>query len=281
MSLPLDVWQLIINFNDSLVDVRSIELVCKAFRHLSTKRTSLTFYEQPWTLLTRFTNLRMIKGLISGCCEAIFQSKLVEFMISADIDIKYRDENEKEEDELPYINTNKQIVEWLVKYPKQKVKVYSNVVGMSERSLLYVWTPLSLTVGMSASSFMADLVNIYRSKHQGKVVLRLVKGFASISSVNAKLIKELAVQRLLVGPGFDYKDLFNHTYAKYNLNMEGITVLQHDDAPHGIVVSCPIHVERWDPSELLQYKMTKKGMECFQEMYYSETYILNKMGVGI
>lgn len=273
-TLPLDVWQLIVSLNDSLEDVRAIELTCKFFRQLSLNRTSLTFYEQPWKLLARFTNLRIAKGLISRCCEAVFDSKLTEFMISTDVDVVYRNIVDDKEDKAAYKVANERIIDWLAKYPKKRVRVYSNIIESNmTRNQLYLWTPTSLIIDQwDARSFLSFIVTTYRSKCKGDVMLYLPKSFMVIGERIERTLKELQIKRLLIGPELGNVELFNRSFEFVEPDLESITVVQYDvSKPHGVVAPCPIHVERYNPLEPFSHKLTKKREQRFLEMYYGDS----------
>lgn len=170
ISLPLDIWTVILCLNTWDIDIYRAELTCKTFRDASRRRLKLLFYELSWSTVSLYHNLRRADGLILDACEDIFKSNLRHLTISTDVHFKHRRENTDNEDDWLLIKpANNLILQWLVKYPKTEVKVHTNLLneeGMHEfdRQLMYVWTPTQLTIKF-VNPLIAEVINVYRSTY--------------------------------------------------------------------------------------------------------------------
>lgn len=172
--LSAEIWQMILNFNDSPSDIRIIELVCRAFRDLSRLRPTLTFYIADWSNISRYTKLIVANGLIRNCCEDIFKSKLQTFSVMPDMINRF------EFSEVAYYclesdDTDLTLIKWLTLYPKQSVKVYSNALNNEEfhdfdRRLLYTWTSDQLIVHW-VNCLTQPLVESYRLLKKGSTIV--------------------------------------------------------------------------------------------------------------
>jgi len=177
-QLPSDVWQLIVNVNDKPRDIRSAELTCKIFKQLSRSRTSITTHVIHWSIASRYTNLIRVNGLITGCCEDIFKSKLQYIRVSTDTITPFIRLKDYESDSSSVTLSNKAILEWVAKYPKQGVAVHNNILHPdwpeSDREMIYRWDQDYLTI-MSLDDQSPMIVKRFRevSKKDAIVVVQI------------------------------------------------------------------------------------------------------------
>lgn len=222
MSLPLDIWQLIVNFNDSPSDIRSIELTCKAFKHLSRRRTSIDCHVIQWIEASRYPNLTRIKGMITDICEGTFQSKIDNLIVST------------ENDEDMINETHREILGWIVKYNKKAVRVYSGVVDdrYSTREMMYLWTEKSLVFQGCIGDFAGQLTTTYRSVYKdGQIIMY---GLPSVDS--NEIIEACVIDMLIIKPG--YSTVYGDLESSHELwrTVEDIGTKQ-------FVVQCPPHLK--------------------------------------
>jgi len=187
MALPLDVWQLILNFNDSPSDIGSSELVCRAFKHLSRRRTSIDCHAIQWVTASKYPNLRRVTGLITDFCEDTFKSKIDNLLISSCNDEDMMDE------------MNRELLGYIIKYNKKAVRVYNGVIEdrYSTRELLYLWTDKCLVVSGCIEDFAYRLTDTYRSVYKdGQIIM-----YAAGTDLDIEIIETCVIDMFIINPG--------------------------------------------------------------------------------
>lgn len=176
--IPTDIWQLIINFNDTPRDIRAVEIVSRQFKQLSRLRTSITIHVIHWSIASKYTNLIRVNGLITGCCEDVFKSKLQYIRVSTDTITPFIRLKDYERDSSSVTLSNEAILEWAAKYPKQGVAVHNNILHPdwpeSDREMIYRWDQ--------------DYLTIMHLDDQSPMI---VKRFREVSNKNAVVVVQI------------------------------------------------------------------------------------------
>jgi len=75
-SLPVEIIQLIVNYNNEPREIRAIELTCRWLKNLSRQRTHVKCNIVSWPVLARYPKLLIVDGLITNICKDTFKSKI-------------------------------------------------------------------------------------------------------------------------------------------------------------------------------------------------------------